>query len=167
MKPATAVLASAAGRCALLCLGLAALLLPVPSCQKVDSGDDHAVIDQGVQGKILFWQGNFMCCPVTGTKKPAARTVFFHELTNLKQAVQIGYSSFFTDIRTRVVATTNSNRMGLYQVRLEPGRYSVFVKEGQRFYANGIDDDGNIQPVQVVAGSVCILDIDITYAAWF
>ena len=35
-----------------------------------------------------------------------------------------------------------------------PGRYSLFVKEGHIFYMNSSDGYGNIQPFEVVAGSL-------------
>jgi hypothetical protein len=160
MKPKRFIASSSMRRSSLLCTVLIVLLLPVMNCKKQD-----AVIDQGVQGTVLFWRGDFQCCPIKGSKLPVQREVCVFELTNEHQVTN--YGAFYDTIQTKMVAKTTSNDGGFYQLRLAPGRYSLFVKEGQYFYMNSSDGYGNIQPFEVVAGSLCQLDIDITYMAVF
>jgi hypothetical protein len=127
----------------------------------------HIGEHEAVQGTILLWQGDFQCCPVTGIKTPVRREVHVYELTNNKQATQVGYSAFFSSIQTKFITKTTSDDSGFYHVRLHPGKYSLFIKENSLFYANGWDGYGNIQAVEVVEGSVSQFDIDITYNAAF
>jgi len=64
------------------------------------------------------------------------------------------------------LAQGTSDSAGYYEVALSAGRYSVFVVEGERWYANG-DDGRHIQPVTVYVDSVVVFDIRITYEATF
>jgi len=84
-------------------------------------------------------------------KKPKglSTTVYVYKLTNLKQVRRVGVTAFYTAILTQAVATTHSDSTGAFTLRLAPGRYSLFVKLGGRYYANDFDDHNNIAPVSV------------------
>jgi hypothetical protein len=147
----------------LLCTALIALLLVVLNCNSV--GENHT-LTQGVHGKILLWEGDFMPTTPTGTKIPVQREVYVYELTNDQQTTTVDLC-FFSEIRTKFITRITSDASGYYQVQLNPGKYSIFIKENSFFYANSWDGYGNIMPIEVFADSVSLLDIDITYKASF
>jgi hypothetical protein len=148
------------GSTCLRCLALIVFLLVAPNCKKTD------IVTQGLQGTISFWEGNFMPGSISGTIKVVMREIYVYELTNSQQATAVD-GRFFSDIRTTLVAKVTSNDSGHYQVTLNPGKYSLFVKEGSLFYASSRDGYGNIMPVEVVADSVVLQNVDIIYKAVF
>ncbi len=128
-------------------------------------------IDQGVWGRIEFWEGDFMPGPrpPKGTVRFVQRPVFVFEKTHFRDVVpdrKLG-PIFYTEIYTNLIANTESNSNGYFQVSLPEGSYSLFVQEQGRYYANGGDGQGYILPVTVTKGSVKRLDIRIDYKATF
>ena len=123
-------------------------------------------IEQGIWGDIWFWKGDFM--PVgRGDICQVRRTVYIYELTTREDADKIGYSPFFSNIHTNLIATAESDAQGFFQVSLEPGTYSLFIKEGDHFYSNSYGARAEIFPVTVNAGEVTGVLINITTEATF
>jgi hypothetical protein len=83
-----------------------------------------------------------------------------YELTQRDQVVANG--SLFNNIKTHIVAKTQSNQDGHYEIALQVGRYSVFVEEAGQLYANNFDGQGNINPVEVKKGSVTTLNLTVS-----
>ena len=117
---------------------------------------------QGITGIVYLKQGNQM--PSPGRKispgKPVSRTVFVYCLTQREQASTSG--TYFDHIQTKLIAKASSNTEGVYAIALPPGKYSVFVEDNNRLYANNFDGKGNINPVEVKKDSVSKLDIVIS-----
>ena len=138
-------------------------------CQlgREDSGPS---IKQGVRGSVLFYSGDFMPIAPRGVVEGVSRTIEFHAPTSPSDVVSAEAHSrwgpFFSEVRTPMLAEVTSDSGGYYEVALPVGRYSVFVVEGDRWYANG-DDGRHIQPVTVYADSVVQFDIKITHEATF
>jgi hypothetical protein len=124
-------------------------------------------IPQGLWGNVWFWEGNFMPPVESGTITPVVRDVYIYEPTSLDQVDQVGYSAFYTQIHTQLIAKTESNETGFFQIALSSGEYSVFVKEDTLFYANGFNGDGIIMLHSVSASFVTKVQIDITYKAYY
>ena len=126
----------------------------------------RVTISQGVWGNVWLWQGDFMPANPSGTITPVRRSVYVHELTARSQTVPSPDkdSRFFEAVQTPLVARVESDSRGFFQVELPPGRYSLFVGENGRLYANGSD---HIRPVQVSAGTVTKAQIDINYQATY
>jgi hypothetical protein len=155
-------------------IGFVLLLL---SCQQDDEfncsnneperNNSSVTINQGLWGDIWFWQGDFMPICASGTISPVERTVYVYELTTNDEA-ELNYASggFFTSINTNLIGTTTSNSRGFFEIELEPGTYSVFVKEGDNYYANRWTSEG-INPVTVTENEVSELLFDITYEATY
>ena len=124
-------------------------------------------ITQGVWGNVWFWEGNFQPVVYGGTITPVVREIYVHTLTSIDSVNQVPNSPFYYEIYTQLVAITESNYTGFFEIALPPGRYSFFVKEDSLFYANLYDGEGNILPATVVEDSVTKVQIDITYKAYY
>lgn len=135
--------------------------------------DDQVSLSQGVWGNVWFWSGNHMPTiepeDISGTIEPVEREIYIHEVASL-DAVTIAEGKglpFYEKINTPLVKVVMSNAAGLYQAELPTGEYSLFVKEGDLFYANQFDTQGNINTVAVVENQMTKCQVDITYAATF
>ncbi len=153
-------------------------MLALSGCDKVTETlppptgtDTIPTIQQGVYGRVYFWEGDFMPvvppAPPRGTITPVQRTLVVHTPTRFDSVEQVNYSAFYRRILTQRIGTTASNSAGFFQIPLAPGRYSFFVVEDSLFYANGGDGLGFLLPVTVVQDSLTRLDINITYKATF
>ena len=133
--------------------------------------DEKITISQGVWGNVWFWEGNHM--PTTdekaasGTITPVEREIYIHEATTIEDVSSAQDYSFYSEIHTALMATTVSDADGFFQASLQPGSYSVFVKENNLFYAASFSGTGEINPVTVGQDTVQKVQIDITYQATF
>lgn len=134
------------------------------------TGPEPLPLAQGINGTVEFWEGDFMPVAVpdtpSGSVRPVSRTIFFFEPTGRADVVRDGYGSFFLEIQTELIDTVRSDSEGRFAISLPSGLYSVFVREGDRYYANGSSDQ-HIQPVQVVEGQVLEARIKIDYLATY
>lgn len=128
--------------------------------------NSHKVtIKQGVWGDVWFWSGNFMP-EGRGEICQVKRKVYVYELTTLNEVEQIVYTPFYSAINTKLVTIVESDNEGFFQIELEPGKYSLFVKEDGKFYSNLFNSDG-IFPVNIKSDNVIEVRFDITYKAVF
>lgn len=132
-----------------------------------DRNGDRVTIKTGLWGDVWFWSGDFMPIEYGGTIQPVSRQMRIYEPTSFEDVDRDESGPFFTNVRTRLVTTVQSDRRGFFQVTLPPGDYSVFAVEGDRLYANGFDGQGNIYPVHVEDGKVSEVRFDITYEATY
>lgn len=150
--------------------------LLVIGCSTDQAAQPTAPVDQApsqfalLTGSVEFWEGDFM--PLTdpslstGEVRPVIRTVCIHEITSLQDVEPDGGGGFFSTVKTELIGTVQSDADGQFEIELAPGRYSVFVMEHDRPYAN-LTQDGYIQPVTVVAGDETNIIIKIDYAATY
>ncbi len=129
-------------------------------------GNSHKItIKQGVWGDVWFWSGDFM--PVgRGEICQVKRKVFVYELTTFSDVEQIEDISFFSAINTKLVTIVESDNDGFFQIELETGNYSLFVKEDGKFYSN-LFDSNSIFPVNIELNQVSEVRFNITYKATF
>ena len=138
---------------------------------EVPIDNEHKVtINQGAWGNVRFWKGDFM--PMYdessgGTITPVVRDIYIHVATTGDMVDRIEYTTFYTSINSKLIAVSQSDNDGFFQVKLAPGKYSFFVMEDSKFYANGNDGFGHILPAEVFEDSVTQIDIDITYMATY
>lgn len=123
-------------------------------------------VRQGLEGHVMFWQGDFMPPGSTGTITPVEREMCIHEPTRLSDVTQVGNTPFYSEIRSTLVARRRSDAAGWFRVALPPGVYSMFVREGELFYANGFAGE-YIYPVTVARHRWTLVRFDITYLATF
>jgi hypothetical protein len=158
------------------CLSAMCGVLFLASCADLGLGpglpgndSDQVTIPQGIWGNVWFWEGDFMPGPPgghSGKVTPVEREIFIYEATRFDSVVSAN-GGFYSKILTHLKARTKSNAKGFYQIALPPGKYSVFVVEDSKFYANGTDGAGHILPGTVSENSVTQVQVDITYKATY
>jgi len=106
---------------------------------------------QGLQGTILFLEGNFMP-PGVGISTPVERELRIYELTTLEQVTRINTKypgMFISDVKTNLVKKVYSDPNGIFKVELPPGKYSLMVVDGDVLYVNLFGGSGEIFPVEI------------------
>lgn len=152
--------------------------LPVPaSVQKIISNKEtltgakadssgSAMVQQGICGTIFWKAGNMMPSPDRPTPKarPAQRELVIYDLTNTAETTR--ENGFYHTITTKFIKSVKSDEDGKFCVSLEEGRYSLFVREGDKgLYSNSFDGNGNISPIKVSKDKISITVFTIDYQA--
>lgn len=150
----------------LLALGCASESTGPCESERPARNGERVSISEGIWGDLWFWSGDFMPICESGEVRAVSRKVRIHELTSRDQVEQSS-GAFYMSIKTPLVASVTSDARGFFEVAVPPGAYSVFIVEGDQFYANVSDGQGHISPVHVNAGSVSGVRIDINYAATY
>lgn len=146
--------------------------LPVDWTNKIkglyENNKKKITISEGVAGTVTIRTGN--CMPVadssntTCKEEPAPRSVYVYEYTTVNNIK--GDIRGFTSPTTQLKALIQTDGEGFFQLRIEPGIYSIFVEEKGSFYANSVDGQGGINTVEVLAGKVSIKNQVIDYAVY-
>lgn len=121
-----------------------------------------------MKGKVVLRQGNHMPspdAPQQSSGRGVKRELHIHELTNMGQVT--GEPPFYQQIQTKRITKVVSDENGNFAVELKPGRYSVFAKEKEGFYANLFDGRNNIFPVEVKENQVTAIEFIIDYNATY
>ena len=79
-------------------------------------------------------------------------TVFFFEPALQANAKKAGMDGVFYDVGTRLAGKAETDAQGDFSLKLKPGRYSVLIGKDTLFYANIIDGQGYLHPVEVKKG---------------
>ena len=142
---------------------------------KLPDNEYKVTINQGVWGNVWLWEGDFM--PSTdnssgGKITAVQRDVYIYEATNnslLESSTNPMYfgDTFFTKINSKLIATIQSDKDGFFQIALNPGKYSFFVKIDNFFYSHGWESEGDIMPATVTISNVIKRQIDLTYNATY
>ena len=121
----------------------------------------------GIQGAVLKISGNQMPSPDRPPAQPKGvkSTIFIHELTSLNQVVRVGQSATYTAVNSRLIKQLETKDDGSFKVKLPPGKYSIFIKIDEGFYANSFDAQNNIQPVEVVKKKMSKVELRLDNAA--
>lgn len=126
-------------------------------------------IKQGIIGQVFWQQGNQMPSPDAprraSSKKGVQRTLYIYTLTNTSKAKATGV--FYSNIQTKLVTQVITDANGNFAVSLEPGKYSLFTKEEAGLFANLMDGEGNIYPVEVQQNQVTRIEFLINYNATY
>jgi multiple sugar transport system ATP-binding protein len=80
---------------------------------------------------------------------------------------QIGTSSLFSVVNTRLVQKLDTNEAGQFSAALEAGTYSVFVRKGGAFFANQFDEKNNIGICRVEVGKQTRIQISVNNDATY
>lgn len=119
----------------------------------------------GISGKVLWFEGNLMPGPDTDIPEglPVEREVWIYEATPLSKTSNT--PPLFTNIESELVTKVKSDSTGNFQTSLPPGKYSLFTKEENGFFANRMDGENIINPVTVEAEKSSHIIIRIDYKA--
>ncbi|MBR9999363.1 MAG: carboxypeptidase regulatory-like domain-containing protein [Cyclobacteriaceae bacterium] len=121
---------------------------------------------EGISGKILWFEGDLMPGinkkPVKGI--PVKREIYIYEPTLPSQADSVNHV-FYRGIQTELIKKTISDDHGNFKVKLDPGKYSLFIKEPQGFYASQFNGGGYINLVEVQPQKITETEIRIDYMA--
>jgi hypothetical protein len=116
----------------------------------------------GIKGYVYSVSGNQMPSP---SRKPSSHhgtgvrsVICIFRLTNTGQVVRQGQSPYYIAVNTVLVKQADTDDKGFFSVLLPPGRYSVFTKKGNLFYASRMDEKNNIAPVEVLPGKMTELE---------
>ncbi len=130
---------------------------------------------QGIYGIVVERYGNWMP-PIDPNdsslgERPIIRKVCVYEYTtifDLDSATQHDCYTYFPidKMPKPLVASTISNEKGFYEIPLEPGKYSVFLLEDGKMYANEGDGYGGFCPVTVNAGSKSEMNLVLDHAVY-
>lgn len=162
-----------------ICLVLCVACDKEPTTTFVPELDENLTgIVQGIYGRVLFWEGDFMPTypedDSGGEVYPVMRevcifeAVLHHDVEWTYVELEPGYfTNLATDVPTAFVAIARSNRNGYFEVELPPGRYSIFVRENGYYYSNLFDGAGYVFPVEVKEGEAEGIEFDITYMATY
>jgi hypothetical protein len=126
---------------------------------------DSVAQSQGICGSVLWVQGNQMPGPdkSIAAGKGVKREVHIFQKTTVNQTTQQGV--FFSEIKTPKVKVITTKRNGSFKVKLEPGTYSLFVKEEEGLFANSFDGQQCIQCITVNPGKFSKTTIEVNYKA--
>ncbi|MGV3530175.1 MAG: hypothetical protein ACO1OO_14830 [Flavisolibacter sp.] len=122
---------------------------------------------QGISGTVYEETGNRMPSPdrVLPAPKGLKTTVYVYETTGISQVTRVGQSPFYSNIATRLIDSTQTDEQGRFALALPAGRYSLFVKVNDLFYANRFDMNNTIAPVVVDSGMVREVNITVSASA--
>jgi hypothetical protein len=124
-------------------------------------------INTGTAGTILKKEGN--CMPMIGgfstcVSYPVKRTILIYESTTFNNAD--GWGPLYNSVHTKLISKVDSDQNGFFQITLSPGKYSIFISENNKFYANGSDGQGVINPLIIQNDSVSIIKLNLDYAVY-
>lgn len=137
-------------------MALAALtMLLATSCEKT--------INEGIYGTVKVRYGDWMPGSTNGGEKPLACEVRAYEYFTLDDIGGYRHADYSPEQMPKtMVASTNSDSKGRYQLSLPPGEYSVVLMDRDMCQITSVDDKGGICPVTVTADKTteCNLILD-------
>jgi len=104
-----------------------------------------------LKGKLQRVSGNNMPSPDLPAEEPPgfAGTIWFFEPTAVNQADPTREQGIYRMTGKIPLAKAEADSTGKFQVRLKPGRYSVFIGKNGLYYSNITDLDGTINPIMI------------------
>ena len=134
---------------------VALTMLVATSCEKT--------INEGIYGTVKVRYGDWMPGSTNGGEKPLACEVRAYEYFTLDDIGGYRHADYSPEQMPKtLVASTNSDSKGRYQLSLPPGQYSVVLMDGDMCQITSVDDKGGICPVTVTADKTteCNLILD-------
>jgi len=127
-------------------------------------------LHSGIEGKVVWVEGNMM-----PTIDPNGKTSAHNSPNAIQREIIIckalkledleGNMPLFSEIKTGEVLRVQTDKDGTFKVNLPEGKYSIFTKETKGYFANLMDGDGTIAPVEVQKDTFTNLTIEINYMA--
>jgi len=123
----------------------------------------HMYVKQGVRGYVRELKGNQMPSP----GRPAAKgrgipeEICIYALVNLSQVEPTPKECFYKAVHGRLIKTIRSDSTGFFETSLDTGRYSLFIRLGNLYYASLTDQYNNLAPITVEDSR--LTNIDLVY----
>ena len=112
-----------------------------------------SAVNQGISGFVTELKGNQM--PMKGVDpmppKGLAAIIYVYEQTNLSQVTKSNKTGIYTAIQTKRLATIQTDSVGAFRIALPVGKYSLFIKSGESYFANDFNQFNNICLIEVEA----------------
>jgi hypothetical protein len=127
-------------------------------------------VKQGISGLVTESIGNQMPMKSRPPAQPKGivTTVYFYEPTQLNQTLSNEPNTgYYTLIKTRLVASIDTDSTGAFAISLPAGKYSVFVKKGLYYYANLFDAQNNIALFTVEVDQLTKINLTVNSAATY
>lgn len=118
----------------------------------------------GIEGSVYSASGNQMPAPhrKPGLRKGLRSTIYVFTLTGSDQVTRLaGSPYYYSAIKTPMVGQADTDTNGYFSLLLPVGRYSIFTKKGDLYYASRRDDKNNIAPVEVSPGKMTRVDCQV------
>jgi hypothetical protein len=124
-------------------------------------------INSGIAGTLLKKEGN--CMPMIGGTStcktyPVSRTIKIFEYSTDNDVE--GWGPLYSSVNSKLIAKYSADQNGFFQMSVKPGKYSIFICEDNKYYANGLDGQGGINPVIVKADSISKIILTLDYAVY-
>lgn len=121
---------------------------------------------QGIQGQVLEQKGNKMPQKARALSKGEgyATQVYIFEPTTIQSAEQLS-GSIFKLPSTHLIGVYTTDSIGQFRVQLNPGKYSVFAKYLNGYYAASFNQLNELGIVQVLPGTYTAIDVIISAKA--
>jgi hypothetical protein len=149
----------------------------IGSAQQIDLPPGSVALSAGtnvwgvLKGRVSFAGGNFMPLPPnSGNVTYVQRKLLVFDKANFKDVIYLQGAdpTFFSFVLKPLVATTQSDANGYFQVALPPGDYSLFALEKPgAFYANSADGAGDIFVVHIDSQKETTVEFRISYGSLF
>ena len=137
------------------------------SCSSIKNAAPQKMPQQGIEGYVYRVSGNQMPSPDKKLSPPKGikTTLYIYQITNISQVIKQGQSAFYSSIKTKLVSKIETDTNGYFKISIEPGRYSLFAKKDELFFANWFDKDNNIAPAEVLQGKMTKVEFTVDYDA--
>jgi hypothetical protein len=93
---------------------------------------------QGISGYVIENRGNHM--PMKGIEQKISKgfacTILIFEPTSLNETTPHNISNLYEIIHTKQVGLVDTDSSGHFTVDLPVGKYSLFIRLGNKFYSN-------------------------------
>lgn len=150
-------------------LVFALMLIALLNC----TATKNATGQSGISGQVFWLEGNLMPSigDTTYQKRaagiPIQRTVHIYEATKRNEVETVESGSIYTNVSSQLIMKTKTDKNGYFKVRLEAGKYSIFIQEDKGLFANIFDGQGIINPVTVETGKFTDIVIKVNYKAFY
>ena len=137
------------------------------SFSSIKNATPQSMPQQGIEGYVYRVSGNQMPSPDRKLSPPKGikTTLYIYQLTNISQVIRQGQSAFYSLIKTKLISKIETDANGYFKISIEPGRYSLFTKKDELFFANWFDKDNNIAPAEVHPGKMTKVEFTVDYDA--
>jgi hypothetical protein len=125
--------------------------------------------NQGIKGYVFENQGNRM--PMKGIEQKISKgfacTILIFESTTINDTKPNNISNVYEIINTKQLASVDTDSLGHFSVDLPVGKYSLFIRVGNKFYANLFNQFNQIALFEVLPNQYTEAKLTMNKAATY